>query len=437
MPDADLVVHGAAELVAGPAEDGRGLELVEDGAVAVENGHVAAVGPTADVCREYPPEHAEKTIDVTGRTVLPGFVDPHTHAMVAGDRSDEFIARIEGKTYTEIMEAGGGIPVTVEAVRDASEDELVAALCHQLDVMLAHGTTTAEVKSGYGLDTETELRMLAAIERADECHPVDLVPTFMGAHAVPPGEDADEYVDQVVEDQLPAVADQGIAQFYDVFCEEGVFDVKQSRRVLEAGTEHGLAPKIHAEEFSRIGGAQLAADLGATSADHLLQANAEDARALAEAGVVPTLLPATAFALGEAYANPDPFLDAGALLALGSDLNPSCFVHSAPFVVSLACLRMGLRPETAVRGATRNAALALDCGDESDTLAGGTGTLAEGTAADLAVVDLPSHVHMAANAGTNRVDTVVVDGDLVVADGEVLRHEWNRKTDTGDGGEQA
>ena len=407
MTTLDTVVHSASEVF--PAGDGED----ESAAVAVVDGDIAAVGPTGEVCRKYPPENADRAIDASGKTVLPGFVDPHTHAVFAGDRSDEFVAKIEGKSYTEIMAAGGGIPVTVEAVQDASEDELVDGLCEQLDVMLAHGTTTAEVKSGYGLDTETELRMLAAIERADERHPVDLVPTFMGAHEVPQGEETEAYVESVVEEQLPAVADQGIAQFCDVFCEEGVFDVEQSQRVLEAGREHGLAPKIHAEEFSRIGGAALAADLGATSADHLLQATSEDARALAEAGVVPTLLPATAFVLGEPYADPDPFLDAGAPLALGSDLNPSCFVHSVPFVVSLACLRMGLLPGQAIRGATRNAARALD--------RDGTGTLAEGTAADLAVVDLPSHVHLAANAGTNRVETVVADGAVVVDDGRVRR----------------
>jgi imidazolonepropionase len=407
MTTLDTVVHSASEVF--PAGDGED----ESAAVAVVDGDIAAVGPTGEVCRKYPPENADRAIDASGKTVLPGFVDPHTHAVFAGDRSDEFVAKIEGKSYTEIMAAGGGIPVTVEAVQDASEDELVDGLCEQLDVMLAHGTTTAEVKSGYGLDTETELRMLAAIERADKRHPVDLVPTFMGAHEVPQGEETEAYVESVVEEQLPAVADQGIAQFCDVFCEEGVFDVEQSQRVLEAGREHGLAPKIHAEEFSRIGGAALAADLGATSADHLLQATDEDARALAEAGVVPTLLPATAFVLGEPYADPDPFLDAGAPLALGSDLNPSCFVHSVPFVVSLACLRMGLLPGQAIRGATRNAARALD--------RDGTGTLAEGTAADLAVVDLPSHVHLAANAGTNRVETVVADGAVVVDDGRVRR----------------
>jgi imidazolonepropionase len=406
----NLLVHDASELVVGPAGESS-VETVSDGAVAVEDGRVVAAGPTAEVVQEYPPEDAERTLDATGKTVLPGLVDPHTHALFAGDRSDEFVAKIEGQTYTEIMQAGGGIPVTVEAVRAASDEELVDALCTQLDVLLAHGTTTAEVKSGYGLDTETELRMLDAIARADDEHPVDLVPTFMGAHEVPEGVETDAYVDSVVDDQLPAVADQGIAQFCDVFCEEGVFDVAQSRRILRAGREFGLEPKIHAEEFSHIGGTQLAAELAATSADHLLQATAEDAQAVAEAGVVPTLLPATAFALGEEYADPDPFLAAGAPLALGTDLNPSCFVHSQPFVVALACREMGLTPDQAVRGVTHDAALALDRAD-------GLGTLAPGTTADLAIADLPSHVHLAANAGTNRVETVVKDGEMVLNGGD-------------------
>jgi imidazolonepropionase len=419
MTTLDTVVHSADEVFtaeggasgegSASGEKGRDGERdsYEDAAIAVVDGTVAVVGPTEAVCREYPPENVDRAIDASGKTVLPGFVDPHTHAVFAGDRSDEFVARIEGKTYTEIMDAGGGIPVTVEAVREASEAELADALCAQLDVMLAHGTTTAEVKSGYGLDTETELRMLAAVQRADDRHPVDLVPTFMGAHAVPGNRETGAYVDSVIREQLPAVADQGVAEFCDVFCEEGVFDVEQSRAVLEAGREHGLEPKIHAEEFSRIGGAQLAADLGAVSADHLLQAVDEDARALTDAGVVPTLLPATAFALGEAYADPAPFLEVGTPIALGSDLNPSCFVHSMPLVVSLACLEMELHPARAIRGATRNAALALDRD-------GGHGTLAEGTPGDLVVFDLPSHVHVPYNAGTNRVETVVKGGDVVV-----------------------
>jgi imidazolonepropionase len=418
----DLLVYDIGELVVGPAEDtiaddaggsaggdtgATALDIRTDAAVAVEDGEVVAVGDSTAVCRAHPPENADRALDVAGGLVTPGLVDAHTHALFAGDRSGEFVARIEGNSYTEIMDAGGGIPVTVEAVREASDEELLANLQEQLDVMLAHGTTTAEVKSGYGLDRETELRMLELIDRADATHPVDLVPTFMGAHAVPEGVDTDAYVDRVVSEQLPAVAEQGIAVFCDVFCEEGVFDVEQSRRVLQAGREHGLAPKLHAEEFTHIGGAQLAADLGATSADHLLHATGADAEALAEAGVTPVLLPATAFALSEPYAAAEPFLDAGATVALGTDLNPSCFVHSMGLVVSLSCLRMGMSPDEALLGATAGAARAL--GRDGD----GTGTLREGTAADLAVFDVPDHVHLPYNAGTNRIETVVAEGAVV------------------------
>lgn len=429
----DLLVHDIQELVVGPAEttgatgDSRlPLDVRESAALAIEDGVVVAVGDSGEVCREHPPENADSTLDATGQVVTPGFVDPHTHALFAGDRSEEFVARIEGTTYTEIMDAGGGIPVTVESVREASDEELLANLHEQLDVMLAHGTTTAEVKSGYGLDVETELRMLDVIARADESHPVDLVPTFMGAHVVPEGVETDEYTAHVIEEQLPAVADQGVATFCDVFCEDGVFDVDQSRRILTAGREHGLAPKIHAEEFSRIGGAQLAARLDATSADHLLCANRQDIDALAEAGVTPVLLPATAFSLAEPYADAGRFLDSGTPVALGTDLNPSCFVHSMGLVVSLACLRMEMTPDEAILGATHNAALALGSGTNShgpDGQAGaktgapaeGTGTLQEGTAADFVLFDLPDHVHIPYNAGTNRVETVVKDGSVVSA----------------------
>ncbi|MFC7071926.1 imidazolonepropionase [Halovenus rubra] len=403
----DVLVHDATELVVGP--DKGSLNRIENGAVAIEDGTVVAVGPTETVRSQHP--NATQCIDASGQTVLPGFVDPHTHALFAGDRSDEFVARIEGKSYNEIMDAGGGIAVTVEAIRETSDEELLANLLAQLDVMLEHGTTTAEVKSGYGLDTQTELRMLDTIQTADEQHPIDLIPTFMGAHAVPAEMETDAYVEEVVEEQLPAVAEQGVAEFCDVFCEEGVFDVEQSRRILVAGREHGLDPKIHAEEFTRIGGAQLAAELEAASADHLLSANEADANSLVEAGVVPTLLPATAFSLDEPYADAETFLDVDAPVALGSDLNPSCFVHSMGLVVSLACLRMKMQPDEAVLGATANAAAAIGQAD-------GVGTLQEGTQADLTIFDLPSLVHIPYNAGTNRVEKVLKAGELVVDDGQ-------------------
>ena len=419
---ADVLVHSASELVVGPqgeAKKGSGretLERHEDGAVAIVDGRVASVGSTANVRREYPAENADRVIDATGNTVLPGFVDPHTHALFAGDRTDEFVARTEGKTYTEIMQAGGGIAVSVEAVRAASDEQLRANLEKQLDVLLAHGTTTVEVKSGYGLDTETELRMLEAIQAVDESHPVDLVATFMGAHAIPEEMETAAYVDQVIDEQLPAVAKQGIATFCDVFCEAGVFSVEQSRQILQAGQEYGLRPKLHAEEFERIGGAQLAAELEAVSADHLLAATAADAEALREAGVVATFLPATALSLGEQYADPEPFLDGP--IALATDLNPSCFVHSMATVTSLACMRMGIHPSRAIRAGTADAARALDSEGENSTgaIPAGTGTLTEGTPADLAIFDLPSHIHIPYNAGTNRVETVIKDGEIVVGD---------------------
>uniref|UniRef100_UPI0025BA1456 imidazolonepropionase n=1 Tax=Halovivax sp. TaxID=1935978 RepID=UPI0025BA1456 len=367
---------------------------------------VAAAGQTDDVIRAYPPENATTAIDASGRSVVPGFVDSHTHSLFAGERADEFAARLRGADYQEILAEGGGILRTVSAVREASEEELVANLTRQLDVTLAHGATTVEVKSGYGLDRETELRMLAAIDAAGADHPVDVVPTFMGAHAVPEGADAEEYTSRVVDQQLPAVGDQGIAQFCDVFCEEDVFTPEQSQRVLTAGRDHGLAPKIHAEEFAHTGGAAVAAELEAVSADHLLQATDEDARELAEADVVATLLPAAAFSLGTEYASPDRFHDAGARVALASDFNPNCHAQSMALTIALACVEMRMTPEAALVAATRNGAAALDLTD-------GTGTLRPGAPGDLLVLDAPSHVYVPYSLGVNRVETVLKGGKRV------------------------
>jgi imidazolonepropionase len=397
----DAVVHGASEVFVGPEPD----RVIEDGAVAVADGAVVAVGPTDEVTREYPPENASENVDAGGRAVVPGFVDSHTHGSFAGDRSDEFAAKLRGKTYEEIMAEGGGILRTVRAVRAASDERLLDNLLGHLDVMLAHGTTTVEVKSGYGLDRETELRLLEVVDRADREHPVDVVPTFMGAHAVPEDRDADDYVDEVVDDQLPAVADQGVAEFCDVFCEEGVFSVEQSRRVLEAGAEYDLTAKVHAEELSHLGGQLRTPEVGAASADHLLFATEDDAEALAEAGVTPVLLPGTAFSLGADYADPDLFQEAGATVAVASDFNPNCHSQSMQFAVALACVGMGMPPAEAVAAATHGGALALDRPDR--------GTLREGAPGDLAVVDAPSYVHVPYNFGVNTVTTVFKGGERV------------------------
>ncbi|WP_458185879.1 imidazolonepropionase [Haladaptatus sp. NG-WS-4] len=399
-----VVVHDAAQIIT--VEEDGDLGIYTDAAIAVVDGEVARIGASGPVTREYPPENADDAIDASGKAIVPGFVDPHTHALFAGDRSDEFEAKLQGKTYQEILSEGGGILRTVRATREASDERLLSNLLGHLDTMLAHGTTTVEVKSGYGLDTETELRMLDVIAQADDQHPVDVIPTFMGAHAVPEGRDADDYVDEVVEEQIPAVASQGIAQFCDVFCEEGVFDVPESRRVLVTGTEHGLTPKVHAEELAHIGGTQLAADLGATSADHLLHATQADIDAITEAGVVPVLLPGTAFGLSAEYADARAFLDAGAPVAIATDFNPNCYSQSMGFATSLSCVEMGMTPAEALVAGTKHAAQALDIED-------GTGTLQPGTPGDFAVLDAPNYVYVPYNFGVNAVEAVVKDGEVV------------------------
>jgi imidazolonepropionase len=404
-PTLDAVVYGASEVLVGPNADGSGAVTVTDGAVAIADGRVVAVGPTDAVTREYPPEEAVAAVDASGGTVLPGFVDSHTHALFAGDRSDEFAAKLRGATYADILAEGGGILRTVRAVREASDETLLRGLLDRLDTVLATGTTTLEVKSGYGLDTETELRMLAVLAEADARHPVDVVPTFMGAHAVPEGREADEYVDEVVDEQLPAVAEQGVAEFCDVFCEEGVFSVAQSRRVLEAGTAHDLTPKVHAEELTHHGGAALAAELGAASADHLLHATHEDARVLAETDVTAVLLPGTAFSLGAEYADPARFREAGATVAVASDFNPNCYAPAMPFAATLACVGMGMAPDEAVLAATHGGASALDRADR--------GTLREGALGDCLVLDAPSHVHVPYRFGDTPVAAVLKRGVVV------------------------
>jgi imidazolonepropionase len=275
--------------------------------------------------------------------------------------------------------------------------------------MLAHGTTTVEVKSGYGLDIETEVKMLEAITEADRRHPIDVVATFMGAHAVPEGMDTDAYVDHVVDEQLPAVSANGLAEFCDVFCEAGVFSVNHSRRVLEAGLEYGLKPKIHADEFERLGGAKVAAEVGATSADHLLQSTEKDITALGDADVTPVLLPGTAFSLATDYADAAAFQAADIPVAIATDFNPNCFSQSMEFAIELACNGMRMSPAAAIRSATQTAAKALDRTD-------GTGTLQVGSPGDLVVADVPNYEHLPYNFGVQNVQTVVKHGEVVRRD---------------------
>jgi imidazolonepropionase len=414
----DLLIYSAAQLLTlasdGPKHGAAmgDLGIIEHGAVAVKNGLIALVGPTSEVRGQVV---AVEEIDASGKVVMPGFVDPHTHLVFAGDRAGEFEQRIKGATYMEIMAAGGGIMSTVRATRAASVGQLLEESRARLDRMLAHGTTTVEVKTGYGLDTETELKMLEAIRRLDVEHSVDLVPTFLGAHAVPEEYKgrADEYVDLVVEEMLPMVKSQ-ISNpksriFCDVFCDEGAFTLEQSRRVLEAAQALGFGLKIHADEFRPLGGTKLAVELGAISADHLVCTPDDEIEVLAGSGTIAVALPGTPFGLGHhEYSPARRIIDCGGALALATDLNPgTCWCESMQLITALACRFMEMTPAEAIVAATINAAHAIRLGDQ-------VGSLEVGKKADILIVDIPDYRHLSYRFGVNLVDKVIKGGELFV-----------------------
>lgn len=424
MKPADLVVHSAAQLVtcASPGGARRGaamaqLGLVADGAVAMAGGLVVAAGRSDDVLAEF--EGGEE-IDASGCVVCPGFVDPHTHAVYAGDRVAEFERRIRGETYQQIAAAGGGILSTVRATRAAAVPTLVDESLERLDEMMRFGTTTAEVKTGYGLDATSEMKLLRAIDRLDRHGPMELVPTFMAAHAVPPefAGRADAYVELVVDELLPAAvawhrssafATRHVPMFCDVFCEAHAFDLAQSRRVLEAGRAAGLPLKAHVDEFSVLGGLELALELGATSVDHLDETGADGIRRLATSATIGVVIPAVNFNLGAArYANARAMIDAGAAIALTTDINPgSAPCPSMPLVMAIACRYQRLAPAEALVAATINAAHAVGLGER-------LGSLEPGKQADLLVLDIPDYRHLAYRFGGNPVVNVIKKGIVVI-----------------------
>ncbi len=414
MAEANIIIKNAAELVtcsgfaAKCGAQMSDLHVIENGAVVIRDGVIEAVGPSAEVLAGVS-ETEYTVIDASGRAVLPGFVDSHTHLVFGGYRAEEFGWRLRGDSYMEIMQRGGGIANTVEATRKASRQELTTTGIQRLDSMLSFGVTTVEGKSGYGLDRDTEIKQLEVIRELDRLHPVDVVPTFLGAHAVPSefrGRE-DAFIDFMIDDVLPAAVADGRAEFCDVFCEKGVFSIAQSRRLLLQARQMGLKLKMHADEIVRLGGAELAAELGAVSADHLLQASDAGIDRLAAAGVVATLLPATAFSLREPFARGREMIDRGCAVALATDFNPgSCFSESIPLIAALATLHMGIRTEEMVTALTINGAAALD---RADTI----GSLDAGKRGDVIVLEFPSYHFIPYHIGVSTVEKVIKGGRLV------------------------
>lgn len=387
------------------------LTIIEDGSIWIEEGVIQAVGTTQELEEQFKDRaHEAEITDATGHLVTPGLVDPHTHVAYGGSREREFEMRLEGATYMDIMNAGGGIHATTKMTREATEDELVEQTKKRLDSFLKHGVTTAEGKSGYGLDLETELKQLRVMKRLQQEHAIDLVPTFMGAHAVPTefkGRE-DEYIDLVVNEMLPAVANEKLAIFNDVFCEVGVFTPEQSQRILEAGKKYGLIPKIHADEIEPYGGAELAAKVGAISAEHLLKASDEGIKAMADAGTIACLLPATALFLREQAAEGRKMIDAGVPVAISTDCNPgSSPTTSMPLVMNLACISMRLTPAEALTAATYNAACAIQMADK-------TGSLEIGKQGDVVLWDISNYQELQYLFGVNHVKSVWKKGIKVV-----------------------
>ena len=389
-------------------QQGEILRL-RDAAVRAENGRLTFVGSEADYARQYSGRPAEVTIEASGRAVIPGLVDAHTHPVWTGDRGPEIGRRLAGETYATIAAEGGGINATVRATRAASDGQLRETVVRRLEAMLAHGTTTAEVKSGYGLTVADEIRALALLQSLANERLPRLVPTLLAAHEVPPEfrENRGEWVRIVAEEIVPRVAREGLARFCDVFCEEGVFTVEESRRILQAAREAGLGLRIHADELARSGGAMLAAELRAASADHLLFIGDDEIAALAAAGTVAVILPGTAWWMRSRRAPARALIEAGVPVAVASDANPgTCFTESLPAVAAHACLDSGLSVEETLTGMTLNAAASLG-------MAGEIGSLEAGKSADLVILDAPDDRHLIYHWGVNLVAAVVSRGRVV------------------------
>lgn len=401
-------------------EQMRDIAIVENGSVLIEDNRIVAVGAFEQLVADFPDliKNAE-LVDAAGKVVMPGLVDCHTHLVYGGTREQEFNMRLNGSTYMEIMNAGGGIHATTKCTRETSFEQLYEKTMQHLDVFLKHGVTTVEAKSGYGLDWETEKKQLEVAKKLQEKHSVEVVSTFMGAHAVPrdyKGRE-DDFVELVIQEMLPKVVELELAEFNDVFCEKGVFTPEQSRRILEAGKTLGLTPKIHADEIEPYKGAELAAEVGAISAEHLLVASDEGIQQMAEAGTIAVLLPGTAFFLRAPFARGRLMIDEGVPVAISTDFNPgSSPTMSLPFIMNLACMHMGMTLEEVLTATTINAAYAINRGAQ-------IGSLEADKQADVILLDVANYKQLQYFYGMNHTNTVIKNGRIVVQNGILVEQE--------------
>ena len=410
----DLIIKNASQLITlqGPAaaRTGREMEdlaIIRNGAVAIQDGKILSVGNSEQIIQKY---EAKDIIDAAGKVVMPGFVDPHTHPVFFNTRENEFEMRLQGKTYVEISQSGGGIRSSIDGVRNASEDELFELSRKRIEKIISNGTTMLEAKSGYGLSTESEIKMLKVIQRLQEELPIDIVPTFMGAHEFPTEykDNREEYIRILKEEMMPQVKELGLAYYCDIFTEDHVYNIQQSRDILNHAKKLGFRLRMHADEIEPIGGAELAAEVAAVSADHLGAASNAGIKAMAESRVIATLLPGTIFSLGmKSYARARDMIDTGVAVALATDYNPgSCNCDSMQFVITLACLQMKMTPAEAITAATINAAYALELGDK-------IGSIEVGKQADILVMDMPNYQFLPYHFGSNNVEMVIKKGELI------------------------
>jgi imidazolonepropionase len=379
------------------------IERTHDCTISIDDGIITDISGTNFSTKE--------SIDCNGKLVTPGFVDAHTHPVFVDGRENEFMSRLAGVSYQEIAKEGGGINSSIAAVRNATEIELYDRVIKRMDKFIKMGTTTLEAKSGYGLDTESELKSLRVLDHLNSVHEIDIVSTFLGAHAIPPefNGDSNGYITLLCKEMIPAVAEQGIAKFCDVFCEEGYFNVNDSQKILQTATQHSLIPRLHADEFTDSGAASLAAEIGAISADHLMEVNDQGIKDMAKAGVTAILLPGTTFFLGDhSYAPARKIISEGINVALATDFNPgSCHIQSMPFIISLACLFLDLTLDEALKAATWTGACALNVEEN-------VGSIEVGKKADLIIWDLDTPEEIPYNVASVPIQNVIKNGKLVI-----------------------